>query len=166
MTKLLLFSSCTFCLKTEVYNYSNFSTFKINTMSSSLQSFTYRDTFLMGSQSQRLRSLREQTLFSALVSLCYSKALLGDRRYGIDKFIVNVWHFKVETVFRLSDSFSISVIRFICFHPQYHGDHRACKRYSSYQDDPIATSITTIQHQFSIYDVRTISSDQLDMFFL
>ena len=166
MTKLLLFSSCTFCLKTEVYNYSNFSTFKINTMTSSLQSFTYRDTFLIGSQSQRLRSLREQTLFSALVSVGYSKAFLGDRRYGINKFIVKLWHFKVETVFRLPDSFSISVIRFICFHPQYHGDRRVRKGSSSYQYDPIATSITTIRHQFSIYDVRTISSDQLDKFSL
>ena len=67
----------------------------------------------------------EQTLFSALVSLGYSKVFLGDRRYGIDKFIVNLWQFKVETVFRLPDSFSISVIRFICFHPLYHGDRRA-----------------------------------------
>ena len=64
----------------------------------------------------------EQTPFSALVSLGYSKVFLGDRRYGIDKFIVNLWQFKVETVFRLPDSFSISVIRFICFHPLYHGD--------------------------------------------
>ena len=100
-------------------------------------------------------------LFSALVSLGYSKAFLGDRRYGIDKFIVNPWHFKVETAFPLPDSFSISVIPFICFHPQNHGDRRACKGYSSYQYDPIATSITTIRHQVSVYvyDVRTISSD-------
>ena len=98
-------------------------------------------------------------LFSAVVSLGYSKAFLGDRRYGIDKFIVNPWHFKVETAFRLPDSFSISVIPFICFHPQNHGDRRACKGYSSYQYDPTVTSITTIRHQVSVYDFRTISSD-------
>ena len=98
-------------------------------------------------------------LFSALVSLGYSKAFLGERRYGIDKVIVIPWHFKLETVFRLPDSFSISLIRFICFHPQYHGDRRACKRYSSYHYDPIATSITTIRHQVSVYDVKTISSN-------
>ena len=41
-------SSCTSRFKTGVYNYSNFSTFKINTMGSdvhSLLSFTYRTVF-------------------------------------------------------------------------------------------------------------------------
>ena len=48
--KVTSVSSSTCLLKTEVYNYSTFSTFKINTMSSSLQTgFTYRDAFLMGS---------------------------------------------------------------------------------------------------------------------
>ena len=77
MTKLLLFSSCTCRLKTEVYNYSNFSTFKINTMSSSLQSFTHRDTFFNGLSLKGYVAWESRRFFRLLFHLATQRPFLG-----------------------------------------------------------------------------------------
>ena len=98
--------SCTSSFKTGVYNY-----FKINSMGSdvqSLRSFTFRTVLFK-------LDLDSRPCFYAVQENVI-------KQNGIDKIIVDPWHFnQVGTVFRLPDGSNISVISFVSFHPQYHG---------------------------------------------
>ena len=98
--------SCTSSFKKGVYNY-----FKISSKGSDVQS---------------LRSFTFRTVLFKLVldsrPCFYTVQENVIKQNGIDKIIVDPWHFnQVGTVFRLPDGSNISVISFVPFHPQYHG---------------------------------------------
>ena len=80
----------------------------------------------MGSDVQSLRSFTFRTVLFKLVldsrPCFYAVQENVIKQNGIDKIIVDPWHFnQVGTVFRLPDGSNISVISFVSFHPQYHG---------------------------------------------
>ena len=80
----------------------------------------------MGSDVQSLRSFTFRTVLFKLDldsrPCFYAVQENVIKQNGIDKIIVDPWHFnQVGTVFRLPDGSNISVISFVPFHPQYHG---------------------------------------------